>query len=110
MKPLTNDELLWLLVDFDNTVCNNSGYPDFVPTTPLDGAKEALDELTAKGMKITIYTARAWSEYYDIEHWLDTNQIPHRRIICGKPLGKYIIDDRNLEFSGNWEEVLKKIK
>ena len=106
---LNNDDLRWLLVDFDDTICHNSGSPDYTPTTPLEGAKESLDKLVKDGWKITIYTARSWSDYQRIESWLDEHQIPHRRIICGKPLGKYIIDDRNLPFNGDWKEVINKI-
>lgn len=109
MKLITNDDLKWILVDLDNTIANNSGLPDFKLLGPLGGAKQALDEL-AKKFKITIYTARAWSEYNIIEGWLDQHEIPHRRIICGKPLGRFIIDDKNIEFNGNWEETIKKIK
>jgi len=107
---LTNDELKWLLVDFDDVIAHNTGKPDYIPTTPLDGAKESLVKLTKDGWKIVIYTARSWADYNTIETWLDSNEIPHRRIVCGKPLGKYIIDDRNIAFKGDWSEALKEIK
>jgi hypothetical protein len=110
MKPLTNDELLWVLVDFDNTICNNSGYPDFVPTEPIKGAREALQEIIDKGLKVLVYTARAWSDYSLIEEWLIKNEMPFKTIICGKPLGRVIIDDRAIGFNGDWADVLTKIR
>lgn len=105
-----SDALSWLCVDFDDVIAHNSGKPYYLPTTPLDGAKDALVKLEKDGWKIIIYTARSWADYNTIEAWLDANSIPYRRIICGKPLGKYIIDDRNVEFKGDWKKTLKKIK
>lgn len=32
-----------------------------------------------------------------------------RRIICGKPLFNCVVDDKNIEFNGNWKEVEYKI-
>lgn len=107
---LPNNELKWILIDFDDTVACNSGHPDYRPTVPVKGAREALIGLEKEGWKITIYTARGWADYALIEEWLETFSIPHRRIICGKPLGKYIIDDRNIPFDGNWKKALKKVK
>lgn len=107
---IKTDDLKWLLVDLDETVATNFGPPTYVLGLPIEGAREAIKKLAKKGWKITIYTARPWADYQEIEDWLDTNKIPHRRIICGKPLGRWIVDDKNIEFKGDWNEVLKKIK
>ena len=104
-----DNELKWLLTDLDGTLAHSEP-PDYELQEPIDGAREAMQRLTAKGWKITIYTARPWIDYEKIEKWLNKWQIPFRRIICGKPLGKFIIDDRNIEFKGNWGETLEKIK
>lgn len=96
-------------LDFDNTIARSS-FPDFEIREPLPGTIEALQKLHEQGWKLTIYTARPWVDYQKIEDWCEKHGLPIRRIICGKPLFKYMIDDRNIEFSGNWDEVLKKIK
>lgn len=93
IKPRKDDELKWIIVDFDNTIANNSGYPDFEPLEPTEGAKEALEEITRRGFKIIVWTARHYSDYEKIEHWLEQHEIPFRGIVCGKVLGKYMIDD-----------------
>lgn len=103
---LTNDDLKWILVDFDKTICYNDEH--FNPLEPIEGAKEALEELQAQGFKIIIYTARSWSEYQLVENWLINFDIPFRRIVCGKPLGRYIIDDKNIEFK-DWTQVKEAI-
>ena len=52
------------------------------------------------GYKIVIFTSRPWDDYSNIENWLNDNHIPFRSIVCGKPIVKYYIDDRNIEFKG----------
>lgn len=104
-----NHELRWVAVDLDKTVADNSGFPEFKLTAPTHGAKEALDKLTANGWKIIIHTARAWENYEEIEVFLNKYEIPFRRIVCGKLLAKYYVDDRGVEFTGNWGETLDKI-
>ena len=105
----TSDKLKWLLVDLDDTVARNSGHPRFILEQPVKGAREALERLTDKGYKITIFTARAWSDYEEIELWLLQHKIPFRRIICGKPLGHRLIDDRAIGFKDNWEDIVNEL-
>ena len=109
MSEIKDNELKWLGIDFDQTIASNSGAPDFTPLEPLDGAKEALDLLVSKGWKIVIYTARAWHEYDIIENWLNKYNLPFRRIVCGKLFVKWMIDDRNIEFKGNWPEIIERL-
>jgi cobalamin biosynthesis Co2+ chelatase CbiK len=101
-------------VDLDNVIAHSSGYPDFKLTKPLVWAKEGLIKLEQNGWKVIIYTARHWGEYEDIEKWLNKNKLPFRRLVCGKPLFKYMIDDRNIEFDPNkpkesWLNVVVKV-
>ena len=108
MFKITEKDLKWLGVDLDATIAE-SHLPEFILEKPFPGAKEALDKLVLDGWKIVIYTARPWSEYSVIEEWLKEYDIPVSRIICGKLFCKYFIDDRNISFSGNWQEVLEVI-
>lgn len=106
---LPDRELKWIGVDFDNTLAYSS-FPDFTIRGPLPGAVEAMQELNKRGWKVVIFTARAWVDYKKIEDWCIEHGIPQREIICGKPLFRYLIDDRNIEFSGDWASVLEKVK
>jgi hypothetical protein len=110
MKPLTSKQLMWVGIDLDETLAHNSGLPNFELAEPVEGAKEALEKIVDMGFKPIIYTARPYSDYNIIENWLDINKIPFRRIICGKVLLRWMIDDKAINFSGNWGEVLAKIK
>lgn len=108
-QELPSDGLHWLLVDFDKTIADNSGYPDYKPSDPIEGAVESLRELNKQGYKITIFTARAWSDYHNIENYCEFYGIPVRRIICGKPLAVCLIDDKAIGFL-NWEQATKELK
>jgi hypothetical protein len=108
-SPIANEEIKWIGVDWDCTLFNNSGFPNFEPTIPMEGALEAMNELDKLGYKITIFTARPWSDYQNIENYCKYYNIPFRRIICGKPLFKFMVDDRAIGFRNNWKEVVKEI-
>ena len=103
--PLPSDNFKWLAVDFDQTIAHNSGYPNFIPTTPLEGCKEAIDTLVSRGYKIIIHTARPWADYDNIEKWCIENSITFRRIVCGKLLAKIYIDDKNFNTTIDWKEI-----
>ena len=106
---MEKESLRWLGVDWDETIVQNTGYPDFTPTQPIVGAVEALKKLDDLGYKIIIFTARPWSDYQNIENFCIEFEIPMRRIICGKPLFKAIIDDKNVAFNGDWKKALVDI-
>ena len=102
-------ELKWIGIDLDKTLTHTK-YPEFKLTKPIKGAKEALKKLNKDGWKITISTSRAWADYENIERWLLKWDIPFRRIVCGKLLCKFFIDDRNIEFNGDWKETIEKLR
>ena len=102
--------LKWLGIDYDLVVADNDGHPNYKTTKPMKGAKKYLDKLVEDGYKIIIYTARGWTMYDEIETFLNKHKIPFRRIICGKPLFRWVIDDKNIEFDGDWEKAYNKIR
>lgn len=104
---LNNADLKWLAIDFDGTLCHSEP-PTFEPTYPIKGAVEHMQKLHAEGWKLTIFTARPWSDYQLVEDWLLANNVPFRRIICGKPLYYRLIDDRNIAFH-SWEDAVDKL-
>ena len=108
-QPLANSELKWLLVDLDLTVAQNTGYPHYLLTQPVIGAKEALKTLKKKGWKVWIYTARPSGDYKLIEDWMKKFKIPFKGIINGKVLARWIIDDRAIQFKNNWDSIVEQI-
>lgn len=109
LPTIKDDELLWVGVDLDKTLAEGI-WPKEGIGKPIKGAREFLNKLVEKGFKITIFTSRPWSHHKCIEDWCSDNGMPVRRIICGKPLFRCTIDDRNIEFDGNFKKVLRKIK
>lgn len=106
-KPLTSEAVKWAGIDFDWTVASNSNFPDYIPGEPLPGAIESLRKLNDMGYKITIHTARPWADYSNIEEYCAYYDIPVRRIICGKPLLRFMIDDKGVGFDGDWDKALE---
>lgn len=109
-QRITSNELNWIGLDWDETLCHNTGLPDFIPTELLPGAKEAVEKIVSMGFQPVVYTARPWSEFHLIRDKVKEYNLPIKMIICGKPLMRLIVDDRNVEFNGNWEEAINKIK
>lgn len=108
-EPIKDNELIWIGVDFDKTLANNTGYPNYELTEPMEGAIDAMYEIVKRGFKIIIVTARGYADYHKIEEWCEKYNVPVRRIICGKPLVRWMIDDRNVEFKGDWKKTLTSI-
>ena len=107
-----------ICVDFDGTIFKEVEYPAVGEV--FEGVREALLELK-KTYCIRIYTCRlngANSFEFDknmeaIKNHLDTNGIPYDDIVVwneGKPFADYYIDNRGINFNGNWNDVVTEIK
>jgi phosphoglycolate phosphatase-like HAD superfamily hydrolase len=75
----------------------------------VKGAKEALEHLWKKDINVTVTTNR---DFADVKNILDLYEIAYNNIdtgINGKPFCERFVEPNAIEFSGNWEEVLKKI-
>ncbi len=108
-KQLQDCDLKWVGIDLDKTLAEGI-WPELGIGEPMEGAREALEELHSLGLKAIIYTARPWSDYENIERWLNDHKMPFSRIVCGKALLLAMIDDRNIEYKGDWKEVVEKVK
>lgn len=95
-------DLLWAAVDLDGTLAEGIWTADN-PTSEIgypiwENVHKARD-LEAAGYKIVIHTSRGWTDYENIEGWLNYYNVPYRRIVCGKLLAAVYIDDRNKNVS-----------
>jgi len=108
-----------ICVDFDNTVCD-SKFPNEGP--PINGAKEALEELKRDGWEIHILSCRTSPSVYKypidrieqvrkMEQFLKENNIPFDKVLnMDKPIAYCYIDDRAVAFRGDWKQAIIDVK
>jgi hypothetical protein len=111
----------WVCVDFDGTLYP-FGYLLDGPE-PLQGAVAAMMALRNEGFKIAIYTSRLSPSWYRSEGWdrneaemeqfayisqiLTRDGIPFDKITCEKIPAIAYIDDKAVEFKGDWGQTLE---
>ncbi len=111
-----SENMKTIAIDFDGVINSfKSGWkgPEFTDE-PVNGAFEAINILLNEGYKVIIYSTRAETVEgkNTIYNYLLGNGINIREIEVTdkKPIALVYIDDRAIKFSGNWNEILDKIK
>ncbi|MBM3410784.1 MAG: hypothetical protein FJY18_04030 [Bacteroidetes bacterium] len=111
-----------IAIDFDGVIHSYSrgwqGGEIYDP--PVEGTREALTELSAKGWKIYIFSTRTNKIYHKNDHppqeermktYLEEHGIPYDKIWSfGKPMADIYLDDRALNFRGKWVDSLQEIE
>lgn len=105
-------------VDLDGTIAHYEEWQGEVHFgSVIEGSKEALSKLKKKGWLIIIYTTRSNKEL--ISNYLNENELlfdyinenPYQpeNAIGGKPYADVYIDDRAIQFNGDWEKTINEI-
>ena len=109
-----------IICDFDGTIAEWGEYPE--PGPPCPGVKEALQEIRDSGLYIIVLSARTSDQMSKhpidkemqkrlIQDYLDKYEIPYDEVLkSDKPVAKFYIDDRAIEYRGSWRDVLRKVK
>ena len=111
-----------IAIDFDGVIHSYSrgwqGGEIYDP--PVEGTREALTELRAKGWKIYIFSTRTNKIYHKNDNppqeermktYLEEHGIPYDKIWSfGKPMADIYLDDRALNFRGKWDDSLQEIE
>lgn len=114
-----NKKIKIICFDLDNVLCTTSKSL-YKKSKPIKKAIELVNFLYAKGFYIKIFTSRfmgrnnnkvskAKKQGYEFtkKQLLDW-RLNYNELIFGKPSYDLFIDDKNLSFSKNWIEILKK--
>ena len=94
-----------ICVGFDG-VLNEYGYEEGDLGEPLTGSKEFIKELCKK-YKVVILTSRPKEQVID---WLNNNGFPSTKVTNRKVPAVAYIDDRAIQFNGNYKKVISRLK
>lgn len=108
-----------ICIDFDGVISNYKGYKGWgIFEEPVSGASEKINQLKEDGWKIIIFTTRSETkliaDYCKAHNILfdeiNRNSDNHPYTNMGKPHADVYLDDRAINFSGNWEESYNNIR
>ena len=121
VPPGLESQLANLAIDFDGVVHTfDKGWHDGTCYgTPIEGALEAIESL-ADDWNIIIFSAKVRPDrplvggktgYELVDEWLQKHNVRKyvSEITHEKPRAKYYIDDKAIEFTNNWNEVLERL-
>ncbi|KKL87414.1 hypothetical protein LCGC14_1934940 [marine sediment metagenome] len=113
-----------IILDFDGTICGFD-FPQCGPPEP--GVRKALLELSEMGFEIIIHSCRTgtyWKGKLDLSnsikhHLAIMNYMTEHRLFydtviidtnMNKPIADFYIDDRGINYRGNWPDVVNEIR
>ncbi len=95
-----------ICMDFDGVLNEYDGYEEGDLGEPLTGSKEFIKELRGK-YKVVILTSRQKEQVID---WLNNNGFPSMKVTNRKIPAVDYIDDRAIQFNGNYKKVISRLK
>jgi len=115
MKPsiilrASDDAEKSIFVDFDGVLATYDGnYQKNKFGEPIYEMIDLLNDLSSKGIKITVWTARSADEKEALEEWLKENNVPCDELITNKPKFDVLVDDRVLTFNGDVTDIASQV-
>jgi hypothetical protein len=110
---LAENKWMDMAIDFDGVINMYSGWNgQHEDWGPRDGALEFIKRLHAAGWRITILTARDGEYLREAKEWMvhyGFVDYIHEVTNIKKP-AKIYIDDRGLQFNGNFSDTLQAIE
>lgn len=106
----------FVAVDIDGTIASKikmGKYPDdYMLKTPLKGSQEMLRKIKRAGYRVMLFTARPSQDRTITEAWLVANGFSglYDLLVMDKPLYVALIDDRNVEFTGDADKAFNTLR
>lgn len=98
-------------IDFDKTIAHNGPHPTYKILGPIAGARTALKKLQSMGYKVIICSSRDLLDFWKVFNWLQKHKMPFDGLDLGhKYLCEHYIDDKAINFDGDWDKALINIK
>lgn len=109
----------YVCIDLDGTIAHYKEWQgEKFFGDPVEGVQDALEQLRKDGWKIIIYTTRSNGAL--VEGYLKKHSIPFDHVnynpdqpknaIGGKPYADVYVDDRGIQFNGNWSVTLNEVR
>lgn len=95
-----------ICVDFDGVLNEHDGYEEGNLGEPLSGSQDFIKELRRK-YKVVILTSRPKEQ---VNRWLRRNGFPSMKVTNRKVPAVAYIDDRAIQFHGNYKKVISQLK
>ncbi len=95
-----------ICVDFDGVLNEYDGYEEGNLGEPLSGSQDFIKKLRGK-YKVVILTSRPKEQ---VINWLNNNGFPSMKVTNRKVPAVAYIDDRAIQFNGNYKKVISRLK
>ena len=103
-----------IALDFDGVLHTyESGWNGPMPKDPpVKGSQEFVQKLIDKKYEVVIFSTRANTKKgkEGIEKWLKENNFPKLKVTNKKAHAEVYVDDRAINFKGNFKNILEKIE
>lgn len=95
-------------IDFDGVISTYNGWKGADHYgKPILGAKKFIEKIVAAGFTPIIWTTRNKNK---IKKWLKDNKFPDLEVTNKKYPSSVYIDDRCVQFKGNFKNLIKDLK
>jgi len=95
-----------VVFDLDKTLAEGVWPQRLIIGAPIPEAIAMLKHYSEMGVGIVIYTSRPKTDEPHIWAWVLKHKLPVDKVVCGKPIASYYIDDKAITWrTEDWKDV-----